>query len=98
MQKVSEMFTEIPCSSSGAFISGTPLMLPSVVTHDTMILPAQHQAHQANDVVGRVAMLWEASESPLSLNVFGSWLLYKIEVNTSELNTALKQFQTSLCL
>lgn len=69
---MSEMFPEIPCSSFGAFVSGTPPMLLLVVTRDTMILPVQGQAHRANDVAGRVTMLWEASESLLSLNGFGS--------------------------
>jgi len=72
VQKLSEMFTEILCSSFGAFTSGTPLPLLSVVTDDTMILPAQRQGHQANDAAGSVIMLWEASVSLLSLDGFRS--------------------------
>lgn len=39
---------------------------------DTMVLSAQRQAHQANDVAGGIIMVCEASESLLSLNGFGS--------------------------
>lgn len=47
-----------------------PLLLVEI--HDTMVLPAQCQAQQANDFAGGIIMVREASENLLSLNGFGS--------------------------
>lgn len=75
-------------SSLDAFISGMPLLLLSVVTHNMSTKLTREQ--------GGIIMICEASESRLSLRGAGSQWLYRIQLK--ELNTVLKYFQSCLYL